>query len=508
VRGVHHAGFDFDEFPPDAGLWRRLVAEGQPVVHVERIAVGEPRSPSAAPVVVVTGFAYCTQGLTTLALVVDGRPRGEPFHGLYRPDLADALGNHATVASGFRGELPGIDETDGDRELLAVAVAPDGRATGWRGPLRATPTAAAPAVPLPPLQPPPRLRSEEESLAGAPPRGRHRWQRLAEHWAERALRLEYEREAAETDLAWSGLQTRKALERAAENELARRAEAARGAKPRQSIVFPEAPEPLVSVVVTVHHGDELTRRCLEALATTAGETPFEVVVVDDGDDPEVAGLLATVRGATVIRNTTNLGYLRSANVGARAARGAHIALLNNDTEPHHGWLDALVGRLRADEKTGVVAAKLLFPDGRLQEAGGIVWSDGSGFNYGWGEDETADPYNVVRDVDYASAAAMLIRGSLWRELGGFDERFRPAYYEDADLCFAARARGLRAVYEPAARVVHVLGGSMGADTRRLIEANRSTFVSKWAAALADHFPYDPERVHAAANRGAHARPGS
>lgn len=496
----------FDVPPPAAERWPALVAEGRPIVHVEACLPGRARPGWPNPVV-VAGFAYCTQGLARLAVVVDDRHGCEPFHGLYRPDLEATLGNRAAVAGGFRGELLDLGYGSRSRELVVLAVAPDGRATGWRGTLASAVPAAVSPPPLPPLQPAPRRRAAGAPLAaaGTPPG--------AEAWAEHAVRLEAEREAADTDRAWAGLQTRLALERAAETELARRAavahERAMRKRAGEPIAFPEVPDPLVSVVVTVHEDAELTERCLRALARAGGDVPFEVIVVDDGDDPAVARLLDAAHGTRIVRAGPGLGYLRSANRGALAARGTHIVQLNNDTEPQPGWLDALVGRLDADERTGVVVAKLLFPDGRLQEAGSIVWADGSGWSYGGGDDETAAPYDVVRDVDYGSAAAMLVRGSVWRALGGFDERFVPAYYEDVDLCFSARARGWRVVYEPAARVVHVRGGSMGdgdgAASRRLIDANRLVFARKWATALADHAAFDPAGVHAAADRIARTR---
>lgn len=493
----------FAVMPSTFDRWPALVAAGDPVVHVLGCTPAAPRPGWPAPVA-VTGFAYCTQGLDRLALIVDGHLEVAPFHGLYRPDLETVLASRAAVAAGWRAELLDLDGSPGDHELVVLAVAPDGRAAGWRGPLPALRPAASATdddeAALPALSPAPRRRPDGAALAGPPPRGRHRWRRLAEQWAERALRAEAAREAADTDHAWAGLQTRLAIERAADRELGRRATAALAGRP---IAFPPVERPVVSIVITVHAGAALTERCLRALLHAGDAVPFEVVVVDDGDDPAVAALLDDVAGIRVLRNRPSLGYLRSANRGAAAARGTHVVQLNNDTEPQPGWLDALVARL-GDDDVGVVAAKLLFPDGRLQEAGSIVWADGQGWNYGIGEDETAPAYNVPRDVDYGSAAALLVRGSLWRDLGGFDERFSPAYYEDVDLCFAARARGLRVVYEPAARVVHVRGGSMGAGalgvSRDLIDAHRATFCRKWADALADQPVFHPDRVVAAADR--------
>ncbi len=279
--------------------------------------------------------------------------------------------------------------------------------------------------------------------------------------------------------------------------------------PVRTIVFPVFDDPVVSIVIPVYDDAELTERCLRAILHATDDVPYEVIVVDDGTDADVQRLLDGLEGAVVLRNDENLGYLRTVNRGAAHASGEHLLHLNNDTEPQPGWLGPLVSRLEGAADVGVVVPKLLFPDGRLQEAGSIVWSDGNAWNYGHGEPETACAYNFVREVDYGSAAAMLVRGELWRALGGFDERFAPGYYEDVDLCFSARQHGFRVLYEPTSRVVHVQGGSMGTDLevggKRHQVLNRAAFADKWASELADHEHGpgpDRGRVAIAADRGA------
>ena len=116
---------------------------------------------------------------------------------------------------------------------------------------------------------------------------------------------------------------------------------------------------------------------------------------------------------TVVRDGIWRGFLRTCNNAAAHARGDYIVLLNNDTAVHEGWLDALLDVFAQDESTGMVGAKLLFEDGTLQEAGGIVWRNGDAWNYGRLDDPERSDYNYVREVDYVSAACLMIRRSLW-----------------------------------------------------------------------------------------------
>ena len=148
---------------------------------------------------------------------------------------------------------------------------------------------------------------------------------------------------------------------------------------------------------------------------------------------------------------------------------------------------------------------ILSSDGRLSEAGGILWNDGTGVNFGRGDDPALWQYEYLREIDYGSAAALMVRAALWQEIGGYDERYVPMYYEDADLCLQARQRGWHVLYEPGSVVVHVEGGTAGTDPqaghKRHQEANRVTFVKKWQSILdADHLPPGDRRIREAASR--------
>jgi O-antigen biosynthesis protein len=273
----------------------------------------------------------------------------------------------------------------------------------------------------------------------------------------------------------------------------------------ERIDLPAFSDPRVSLLIPLYSGAGLTRRCLETIRDNTLGVAFEVILVDDTADPATKGLLGLVHGARVVRNERNEGYLRSINLAAEQARGEWLVLCNNDIEVSARWLENLLRCADAGEDIGVVAPKFIAPDGLLSEAGGIIWSDGTGVNYGRGEEASRPRYEYTREIDYGSAAALLVRTRLWREVGGFDERFVPMYYEDVDLCFQARERGWRVMYEPSAVVVHAEGSTAGTDPsaghKRHQEDNRVKFVAKWGKALeADHLPPSERRVQEAARR--------
>ena len=233
-----------------------------------------------------------------------------------------------------------------------------------------------------------------------------------------------------------------------------------------------------------------------------------MIVVDDAysESLDVSSLL--VNGVRVIRNEQNLGFLRSCNKAMASARGDYLLLLNNDTLVHPGALEALLSTFEDHESAGAVCAQLRCEDGSLQEAGGIVWRDGSAWNWGRGEDPRDPRFSYTREVDYGSAAALMVERALWERIGGFDESFAPAYYEDTDFCFSVRTEGRRVVYQPKAVVTHLEGISHGTDTNAGMKSHQMTnqgrFAEKWRTALYGHRPngVDPMLER---DRGARAR---
>lgn len=265
------------------------------------------------------------------------------------------------------------------------------------------------------------------------------------------------------------------------------------AAPFAPFAVPHSDAPVVSIVIPVYNHLDHTLACLRALAAYPPGLACEVIVIDDaGTGDDTPRVLPQVEGLRYHRRAQNGGFIAACTDGIAMARGEYVVLLNNDTVPQPGWLDVLIGTFATHPRAGLVGAQLLYPDGRLQESGGIVFADGSAWSYGRFESPSDPRYAYVREVDYVSGAALAIPRALLERIGGLDARYKPAYYEDTDLAFAVHAAGHQVLVQPAARVVHDEGTSHGTDTGSGIKAyqvrNRAVFAQKWAEVLATHLP--------------------
>lgn len=253
------------------------------------------------------------------------------------------------------------------------------------------------------------------------------------------------------------------------------------------LTLPTVEQPVVSIILPVHNQFHLTYQCLVSLILGAGDVDFEVVLVDDCSSDATLVIEACVTGLRVIRNTENKGFLESCRRGAGEASGEFLLFLNNDTEVESGWLDEMHDVFARFENVGAVGAKLVYPDGRLQDAGGIVWASGTPWNVGHGADPANPEYNYVREVDYLTGAALMVSRAAWDSVGGFSEAYAPAYYEDTDLAFKLRGNGYRTLYCPQATVVHHEGRSNGTSLESGIKqyqvVNAERFRKNWAEAF-------------------------
>lgn len=272
-----------------------------------------------------------------------------------------------------------------------------------------------------------------------------------------------------------------------------------------AVAFPASDAPLVSIVIPAFNHWRYTNACLRAIA--AAHDPAiatEIVVVDDGSTDRTAELLQLCSGIGSIRMERNAGFAAACNAGAAAAHGAYLHFLNNDAIVTPGWLRPLVDVFAADATTAAVVSQLRYPDDTLAEAGGAIWRDGRGSNYGRGDAPADWRYATVRTVDYGSAASLMVRAAAFAQAGEFSTAFAPAYYEDVDLCFTLRAAGYRVVYQPRSVVYHVEGVSYGSNASdaaaAMQERNRVAFAAKWQAELRSHLEPNAADVDRAARR--------
>ena len=259
--------------------------------------------------------------------------------------------------------------------------------------------------------------------------------------------------------------------------------------------LPAAREPEVSIILVLFNHAELTFACLRSIQETHTEK-LEVLIVDNASSDETPLLLDRLRGARIIRNTENRHFLLAVNQAAMGATGQHILLLNNDAQLQPGALRAALNTLNSSADIGAVGGKIVLLDGTLQEAGSLVWRDGSCLGYGRGDTPFAPQYMFRRDVDYCSGAFLLTPRAVWQQLGGFDESFKPAYYEETDYCMRLWKHGYRVVFEPSASILHYEFASSQSiiSATELQAKHQRVFAERHRTALARHEAPDPQRA--------------
>lgn len=247
--------------------------------------------------------------------------------------------------------------------------------------------------------------------------------------------------------------------------------------------------PDVSIIVLAFNKSEFTVACLDAIWRHTFGAAYEVIVVDNGSEfQHVAAVASCLYAGRLIALRTNRGFGEANNIGAEYAAGRYLFFLNNDAIVTENWLAPLMDVLRDHRDAGAVGAKLVYPNGILQEAGGLVLENGVTVQIGKGDNPQKPNYNEVTPVDYCSGAALLVsKGAFDRSLG-FDFRYDPAYYEETDLCFKVRELGLTVYYCPGSVVVHHEGASSCEPTFNLglhnvVETNKAKFLQKWQGHL-------------------------
>lgn len=272
----------------------------------------------------------------------------------------------------------------------------------------------------------------------------------------------------------------------------------------EKLVIPVFDKIDVSIVIPVYNQWKFTYNCIRSIIKNTKNVAYEIILADDVSTDETIYAKDIIKNIVISRNEKNLRFLLNCNKAAKLAKGEYILFLNNDTQVQENWLYPMVELMQRDAKIGMTGSMLVYPNGRLQEAGGILWKDGSAWNYGNRDNRHKAEYNYVKEVDYISGASIMIRKSLWTQIGGFDERYVPAYCEDSDLAFEVRKAGYKVVYQPASVVIHFEGVSNGTDLSSGVKQyqieNQRKFYDKWKYVLdKEHYP-NGENVFLARDR--------
>lgn len=251
----------------------------------------------------------------------------------------------------------------------------------------------------------------------------------------------------------------------------------------------------VAVLIPIFNNWCYTERCIRSILKTIDHNIVDIFVLDDcSDDNSVNNLKTYYPLINVIKTESNLGFTRACNFGFKhLGKYKYIYLLNNDTELLDGSILSCLAIVEADLEVGIAGSRLINTDGSLQESGGVIFSDGRGWNWGRDSSPNLSKFSFSRPVDYISGAGILIRNDYLKLCNFFDENYAPAYFEDTDLAFKIRDLGKKVVVASESNLIHHEGKSHGVDTsnsiKRFQTINQSKFVKKWEHVLnSSHYP--------------------
>jgi GT2 family glycosyltransferase len=247
------------------------------------------------------------------------------------------------------------------------------------------------------------------------------------------------------------------------------------------LFFSTSKNPKVTILIILYNKAELTFQCLRSLQNNISSgIPCELLIIDNGSSDRTSSLLRSIEGARIIRNSENIGFLRACNQAIQLIDSEYFLLVNNDTILSPGVVEVALSVFEEETNVGAVGGRIILPDGTLQEAGNILWNDGTCVGFGRGFQPTDYRCMFRREVDYCSGAFLLTPSSLFKAAGGFDPIFIPAYYEETDYCAWLQNQGYKIFYEPRVSLIHFEFGSsdLSANAFRMMSNNREKFKAK------------------------------
>ena len=261
---------------------------------------------------------------------------------------------------------------------------------------------------------------------------------------------------------------------------------------KQQITIVKEKAPLLSIIIPVYGKLEYLKRCLYSIGLAKSNVKYEVIIVDDcGPEKVIDELKNLTASITIHTNSENIGFGNSCNKGAELAKGKFLCFLNSDTIVTDNWSDHLINSFSLADNVGIAGSKLIYEDGSIQEAGGIVFSDGGAANIGNKLQADNSWYKYYKDVDYVSGAALCLLKEDFNQLSGFDRIFSPAYYEDTSLCLDVRHKlNKRVVVNPMSIVIHHEGATNGKTInkgfKKYLTVNKEKFKEKHSLDLVNY----------------------
>ena len=237
-------------------------------------------------------------------------------------------------------------------------------------------------------------------------------------------------------------------------------------------------KPLVSIIIPFSNNFRLTYNCISSILQAEPMVPYEIIIGND-ISTGYKKIINLYISNIIFHNNNKYNFLMNCNEMVKLSKGKYILFLNNKIKVHKEWLIYLIKLIESDEKIGMVGSKVVYHNGKLQEAGGIVWNNGEYYNYGRGNNFDMPEYNYVKEVDYISGASILIRKIIWEKIGGLDVRYLSSFYGDIDFAFKLRSFGYKIMFQPKSIVENYKGILFG----NILSTDIKKFVKKWKVEL-------------------------